>query len=125
MKKNLEETKELNSRYQEKITILEDKVLKFSEECNTTEKIADSKELKEVRIFLFDIHFLFSRYFNYNYICNYISQNDNKNKEIKQIMNKIYHTLLDKFVDESYSVNYIKTIIASTIKVSRYIYIYK
>lgn len=39
-------------------------------------------------------------------------------------MNKIYHTLLDKFVDESYSVNYIKTIIASTIKVSRYIYIY-
>lgn len=73
MKKNLEETKELNSRYQEKITILEDKVLKFSEECNTTEKIADSKELKEVRIFLFDIHFLFSRYFNYNYICNYIS----------------------------------------------------
>lgn len=89
MKKNLEETKELNSRYQEKITILEDKVLKFSEECSTTEKIADSKELKE---------------------------NDNKNKEIKQIMNKIYHTLLDKFVDESYSVNYIKTIIASTIK---------
>lgn len=57
MKKNLEETKELNSRYQEEITILEDKVLKFSEQCSTTEKITNSKELKEVRIFSFDIFY--------------------------------------------------------------------
>lgn len=55
MKKNLEETKELNSKYQEEITILEDKMLKLSEECSTTEKITDTKELKEVRTFSFDI----------------------------------------------------------------------
>ena len=32
-------------------------------------------------------------------------------------MNKLYHALLDKFIDE-YSVNYVRTIIADTIKVN-------
>nr|XP_012138987.1 PREDICTED: FK506-binding protein 15 isoform X3 [Megachile rotundata] len=44
------------------------------------------------------------------------TKESDKHKEIKHIMNRIYHTLLDKFVDESYSTNYIKTVIASTIK---------
>lgn len=49
---------------------------------------------------------------------NYSFQNDSKNKEIKHIMNQIYHMLLDKFVNESYPTNYIKSTIANTIKVS-------
>ncbi|XP_043256554.1 FK506-binding protein 15-like isoform X1 [Colletes gigas] len=43
-------------------------------------------------------------------------ENDSKNREIKHIMNRIYHILLDKFVDESYPTNYIKSTIANTIK---------
>lgn len=44
---------------------------------------------------------------------------ENKNKEIKQIMNETYHTLLERFADESHSnlsFDYIKTTIANTIK---------
>ncbi|XP_014468308.1 PREDICTED: FK506-binding protein 15 [Dinoponera quadriceps] len=44
---------------------------------------------------------------------------ENKNKEIKQIMNKTYHTLLEKLADESHtdlSFDYVKSIIANTIK---------
>lgn len=33
-------------------------------------------------------------------------------------MNRIYHILSDKFVDEYYSISYIRAIIATTIKVS-------
>lgn len=48
--------------------------------------------------------------------CSSTDKNESKNKEIKHTMNKIYHVLLDKFVDESYSNNTIRTIIADTIK---------
>ncbi|XP_043589090.1 FK506-binding protein 15-like [Bombus pyrosoma] len=89
MKKDLEEAKELNNRYKEEAVVLENKMLKLSEECSTTEQVASSKEVNE---------------------------NNNKNKEIKYIMNRIYHILSDKFVDEYYSISYIRTIIATTIK---------
>ncbi|XP_017877555.1 FK506-binding protein 15-like [Ceratina calcarata] len=48
--------------------------------------------------------------------CSSTDKNDSKNKEIKQTMNKVYHVLLDKFTDESYSKDIIRTIIADTIK---------
>ncbi|XP_068975675.1 FK506-binding protein 15-like [Bombus flavifrons] len=89
MKKDLEEAKERNKRYKEETVVLENKMLKLSEECSTTEQVASSKEVNE---------------------------NNNKNKEIKYIMNRIYHILSDKFVDEYYSISYIRTIIATTIK---------
>ncbi|KAL6267771.1 hypothetical protein P5V15_000840 [Pogonomyrmex californicus] len=44
---------------------------------------------------------------------------EKKNKEIKQIMNKTYHTLSEKFADESrseLSFDYVKSTIANTIK---------
>ncbi|XP_050445931.1 FK506-binding protein 15 isoform X2 [Cataglyphis hispanica] len=44
---------------------------------------------------------------------------EKKNKEIKQIMNKTYHTLSERFADEScseLSFDYVKSTIASTIK---------
>ncbi|XP_032682871.1 FK506-binding protein 15 isoform X2 [Odontomachus brunneus] len=44
---------------------------------------------------------------------------ENKNKEIKQIMNKTYHILLEKLADKSHSnlsFDYVKSIIANTIK---------
>ncbi|XP_057326553.1 FK506-binding protein 15 [Microplitis mediator] len=41
---------------------------------------------------------------------------DDKDAEIKQLMNKMYQTLMTKFTDESYTSDYIKTTIASTIK---------
>lgn len=47
-------------------------------------------------------------------------QIEKKNKEIKQIMNKTYHTLTERFADEScseLSFDYVKSTIASTIKV--------
>ncbi|XP_017789919.1 PREDICTED: FK506-binding protein 15-like [Habropoda laboriosa] len=88
-KKNLEEVQKYNGKDEEQSEILENKMLKLSEECSIVEEATSSAEVKE---------------------------NDSKNKEIKHIMNKIYHVLLDKFVDESYSTNYIRTIIASTIK---------
>ncbi|XP_053990328.1 FK506-binding protein 15-like isoform X1 [Hylaeus volcanicus] len=43
-------------------------------------------------------------------------ENESKNREIKHIMNQIYYMLLDKFVDESYPTNYIKSTIANVIK---------
>ncbi|XP_076477424.1 uncharacterized protein LOC117163417 isoform X2 [Bombus vancouverensis nearcticus] len=89
MKKDLEEAKELNKRYKEETVVLENKMLKLSEECSSTEQVASSKEVNE---------------------------NNNKNKEIKYIMNRIYHILSDKFVDEYYSISYIRAIIATTIK---------
>ena len=89
MKKDLEEAKELNNRYKEETVVLENKMLKLSEECSSTEQATSSKEVNE---------------------------NNNKNKEIKYIMNRIYHILSDKFVDEYYSISYIRTIIATTIK---------
>ncbi|XP_048264265.1 FK506-binding protein 15 [Bombus terrestris] len=89
MKKDLEEAKELNNRYKEDTVVLENKMLKLSEECSSTEQATSSKEINE---------------------------NNNKNKEIKYIMNRIYHILSDKFVDEYYSISYIRTIIATTIK---------
>ncbi|XP_050474465.1 FK506-binding protein 15 isoform X2 [Bombus huntii] len=89
MKKDLEEAKELNKRYKEETVVLENKMLKISEECSSTEQVASSKEVNE---------------------------NNNKNKEIKYIMNRIYHILSDKFVDEYYSISYIRAIIATTIK---------
>lgn len=46
---------------------------------------------------------------------------DDKNAEIKQLMNKMYQTLMTKFTDESYTSDYIKTTIASTIKVRLFI----
>lgn len=85
-KKDLEEATKLNSKYEEKTVALENKMVKLSEGC--AEQLTNSKEINE---------------------------NDNKKKEIKCIMNKLYHALLDKFIDE-YSVNYIRTIIADTIK---------
>ncbi|XP_043518271.1 FK506-binding protein 15 isoform X2 [Frieseomelitta varia] len=85
-KKDLEEATKLNSKYKEKTVALENKMVKLSEGC--AEQLTNSKEINE---------------------------NDNKKKEIKCIMNKLYHALLDKFIDE-YSVNYIRTIIADTIK---------
>ncbi|CAD1479282.1 unnamed protein product, partial [Heterotrigona itama] len=86
VKKDLEEATKLNNKYKEKTMVLENKMLKLSEGC--AEQLTNSKKINE---------------------------NDNKKKEIKCIMNKIYHALLDKFIDE-YSVNYIRTIIADTIK---------
>ncbi|XP_076750201.1 FK506-binding protein 15 [Xylocopa sonorina] len=80
-RRNLEEAKELNSIYEEQTIMLENKMLKLSDGCSSTD----------------------------------IKKNDNI-KEIKYIMNRIYHNLLDKFVDESYSKNSIRTIIANTIK---------
>ncbi|XP_034171110.1 FK506-binding protein 15 isoform X1 [Osmia lignaria lignaria] len=44
------------------------------------------------------------------------TKENDKQKEIKHIMNKIYHALMDKFVEESYSTNYVRTVIANTIK---------
>ncbi|KOX75542.1 hypothetical protein WN51_12286, partial [Melipona quadrifasciata] len=85
-KKDLEEATKLNSKYKEKTVALENKMVKLSEGC--AEQLTNSKEINE---------------------------NDNKKKEIKCIMNKLYHALLDRFIDE-YSVNYIRTIIADTIK---------
>ncbi|KAG7188167.1 hypothetical protein KM043_013385 [Ampulex compressa] len=41
---------------------------------------------------------------------------ENKNKEIKHIMNKTYQTLIEEFVDEAYSADYIKSTIARIIK---------
>lgn len=50
----------------------------------------------------------------------FISQIESKNKEIKQIMNETYHILLEKLADESHSnlsFDYVKSVIANTIKV--------
>lgn len=47
-------------------------------------------------------------------------QIENKNKEIKQIMNKTYHILLERLADETHSnlsFDYVKSTIANTIKV--------
>ncbi|KAH0564530.1 FK506-binding protein 15 [Cotesia glomerata] len=41
---------------------------------------------------------------------------DNKAAETKSLMNKMYQTLMTKFTDDSYSNDYIKSTIASTIK---------
>ncbi|CAL7949379.1 unnamed protein product [Xylocopa violacea] len=88
-RRNLEEAKQLNSTYEEQTIMLENKMLKLSDECSATEKATSSTEAKK---------------------------HDNLAKEIKHTMNRIYHSLLDKFVDESYSKNSIRTIIANTIK---------
>ncbi|XP_076245764.1 FK506-binding protein 15 isoform X2 [Calliopsis andreniformis] len=50
--------------------------------------------------------------------CNTLpsKMDDHRNREIKHIMNKTYHILMDKFVNESYPTSYIKSTIASTIK---------
>ncbi|XP_076181374.1 FK506-binding protein 15 isoform X2 [Ptiloglossa arizonensis] len=87
-KKDLEGTKELNSNYEEQNVKLQHTISKLLEQCNalTSEGSVEAKE------------------------------NDSKNKEIKHIMNQIYHMLLDKFVNESYPTNYIKSTIANTIK---------
>lgn len=53
MKKDLEEAKELNNRYKEETVVLENKMLKLSEECSTTEQVASSKEVHEVRLFIY------------------------------------------------------------------------
>lgn len=53
MKKDLEEAKELNKRYKEETVVLENKMLKLSEECSTTEQVASSKEVNEVRLFIY------------------------------------------------------------------------
>ncbi|CAK9813459.1 FK506-binding protein 15 [Anthophora plagiata] len=89
VKKNSEEVQKSNGKDEGQAVSLESKILKLSEECSIAEEVTSSMEAKE---------------------------NDSRNKEIKHIMNKIYHVLLDKFVDESYSTVYIRAIIASTIK---------
>ncbi|XP_076645954.1 FK506-binding protein 15 isoform X2 [Halictus rubicundus] len=85
-KKDLEEVKELNSKYMEEKIVLENRISKLVEQCNSSTS------------------------------ANSVETNDNKNKEIKSIMNKIYHTLMDKFEGESYPTSYIKSTIAATIK---------
>ncbi|EFN85323.1 hypothetical protein EAI_16007 [Harpegnathos saltator] len=50
---------------------------------------------------------------------NFQTDIENKNKEIKQIMNKTYHVLLEKLADGSHSnlsFDYVKSVIANTIK---------
>lgn len=47
---------------------------------------------------------------------------DNKAAETKSLMNKMYQTLMTKFTDDSYSTDYIKSTIASTIKVRIFLY---
>lgn len=49
-----------------------------------------------------------------------LSQNSDKDKEIKYIMNKTYHTLVESFINESYSADFIKSTIAKTIKVRKF-----
>lgn len=49
-------------------------------------------------------------------------QIEKKNKEIKQIMNKTYHTLSERLASESHSelsFDYVKSTIANTIKVRK------
>jgi hypothetical protein len=49
-------------------------------------------------------------------------QIEKKNKKIKQIMNKTYHTLLETFATESHSelsFDYVKSTIANTIRVRK------
>ncbi|XP_017760441.1 PREDICTED: FK506-binding protein 15-like [Eufriesea mexicana] len=41
MKRDIKEVKELNTIYEKEIMVLEDKILKLSEECNTTEEAGD------------------------------------------------------------------------------------
>ncbi|XP_078032729.1 FK506-binding protein 15 isoform X1 [Augochlora pura] len=86
-RKDLNVTKELNSKYMEEKVLLENKISKLVEQCNSLTS-ASSTEIND----------------------------NNKNREIKSIMNKIYHALMDKFTDESYPTSYIKSTIASTIK---------
>ncbi|XP_076289729.1 uncharacterized protein LOC143213597 isoform X2 [Lasioglossum baleicum] len=85
-KKDLEEAKELNSKYTEEKIVLENRISKLVEQCNSS--ISASS----------------------------VETNDNKNREIKSIMNRIYSTLMDKFEDESYPTSYIKSTIAVTIR---------
>ena len=87
-RKDVEEANELNSTYKEEKVILENKISNLLKQCDTLTS-ASFTSTKE---------------------------NDSKNKEIKHVMNQIYHSLLDKFVDESYPTVYIKSTIASTIK---------
>nr|XP_033329722.1 FK506-binding protein 15-like isoform X1 [Megalopta genalis] len=86
-RKDLKEMKELNSKYMEEKLLLENKISKLVEQCNSL-TFASSTEIND----------------------------NNKNREIKNIMNRIYHTLMNKFMDESYPTSYIKSTIASTIK---------
>lgn len=65
MKKDLEEAKELNNRYKEDTVVLENKMLKLSEECSSTEQATSSKEINEVRFFIYCSYaILFFIYFN-------------------------------------------------------------
>ncbi|KZC11426.1 hypothetical protein WN55_02643, partial [Dufourea novaeangliae] len=84
----LKQFKELNAKYAEDRVALESKITKLVEQCNSLTSVGSMEE----------------------------KNNDNKNKEIKHIMNKIYHTLMDKFVDESYPTTYIKSTIANVMK---------
>ncbi|XP_031828608.1 FK506-binding protein 15 isoform X2 [Nomia melanderi] len=88
-RRDLEEIlKELNSKYIEEKTVLENKISKLVEQCDS---LTSTKFMA-------------------------IQDNNNKNRDVKNIMNKIYHTLMEKFVDEVYPTSYIKLTIASTIK---------
>ena len=87
-RKDVEEANELNNTYKEEKVILENKISDLLKRCDTlaSASVTSTKE------------------------------NDSKNKEIKHVMNQIYHSLLDKFVNDAYPTVYIKSTIASTIK---------
>ena len=44
-------------------------------------------------------------------------QKNGKTKEIKLIMNKTYHSLLEQFTEETYPASFIKETIATTLRV--------
>ncbi|KAK2580823.1 hypothetical protein KPH14_005905 [Odynerus spinipes] len=86
---DLEKLKVSQNEYEKENTELKDKISKITADCAVIGIDVESSKQKD---------------------------KENKDKEIKHIMNKTYLTLMESFTNESYSSDYIKSVIASTIK---------
>jgi len=114
-KEALEVTKNTIAQYKEENISLEDRLSKCHREHVLQADTISCKQ-KDVMIIFPNCKF----YSLSIYIYIFTLQIEKKNKEIKQIMNKTYHTLSEKLADESrseLSFDYVKSTIANTIKV--------